>query len=832
MEADQPTAPAAASTDAGKTGVPRPSKDPVAPVPPAPLSATASSPNAVPVVSRDVFPPSMVPDASAPSPPVIIPDASPPPSPPVIIPDASPPPAPAVVPDATPPPDASALPPPVIVTDVSAAPWMPPAMMPGLIQREKRKQTRRKKGDPPGKPGKDSWVWGTKFTFFHGRQNDFLESVEQNTTGEFYTKLAKLYVLKYPRGMKDDEDLEYDIEDPPDEAANQVVNVRLDPGEVKARQDYFKFVRERIGPWYRGHCSSLLKREKATLGQLLGGLADVMRPKPRRPHVTHYYSSKYYDDRVEPEVAKRMKALERRAGYTGEKVPHRIVVQNEMTKECWDAETPEFQAEMLRGLNKEYDIALKGWRESMADGPSRTAEEFSTSLTSAAHYLQPFCEAIEEKLGMVVAVLLAGPIGDRGGRIEMRSIHSGKTRGLVEKDWPAFDPVGFRAVERSMVEFGHQVFTKADCDARKTAVQDPAYVGETAEEAGVLSRNAVVVPKPTASPPRPSAAAAPAPPAAAAAPPAAAAAPPAAAAPARTAQAEVGGEGGDRGAGVTTEGEIGGVDDDDTTNEMDVDKGEGEIARSIARCWMTKDRRKWSRELTAAHAAFERGRGWGIEWASCVERFYGFESRFGYSDRGGQVTTSIRPPALKWWIGRARQWNWLVTLGAGGGRKEASGYGEDWWKWWRMMQPAERKMVDGKLSIPQGCDWGPLTKLHGKNGLLQVMASLLWWGDRVAGVEDANPIDRLGWVSAVEDVGQVLQEMLRPGILDAEIARHYGASGKGKGKRTADEMEDVEGEPMDAGGGKSARTRLARRTVVEKAVKPVPAKKAAARKRC
>jgi hypothetical protein len=59
-------------------------------------------------------------------------------------------------------------------------------------------------------------------------------------------------------------------------------------------------------------------------------------------------------------------------------------------------------------------------------------------------------------------------------------------------------------------------------------------------------------------------------------------------------------------------------------------------------------------------------------------------------------------------------------------------------------------------------DWGPTAKLHGKNRLLQVMATLLWWGEVVA---EEDPFGRMEWETVVEDVDGVLTEMLRPGVI-------------------------------------------------------------------
>ncbi|KAJ7152239.1 hypothetical protein C8R43DRAFT_820342, partial [Mycena crocata] len=127
----------------------------------------------------------------------------------------------------------------------------------------------------------------------------------------------------------------------------------------------------------------------------------------------------YYDDRVAPRVDARMRALEQRATRTGEKLPERVTIQNEMTKEVLEEESPMFVEQLTRERDKEYAIVVKAWEESLADSPVRTAEEFSASLKSAAHYLQPFVDAIGERFGMVASLLLCGPVGSRGGRIEM-----------------------------------------------------------------------------------------------------------------------------------------------------------------------------------------------------------------------------------------------------------------------------------------------------------------------------------------------------------------------------------------------------------------------------
>jgi hypothetical protein len=180
------------------------------------------------------------------------------------------------------------------------------------------------------------------------------------------------------------------------------------------------------------------------------------------------------------------------------------------------------------------------------------------------------------------------------------------------------------------------------------------------------------------------------------------------------------------------------------TNEED------DVQRQVNDLWQRRDAGKWTEELRRAHGAFERGKGWGIEWASLVDRFFDFEATWGYADAGGQIMIDGRPKAVEHWIGRARKWEKTIEIGVLGDAKKVGSFVASWWGWWVKVQPSDRS------------DLAPVLRLHGKNGLLQMMASLLWWGERVA---DGTPADVRDWSSAVEDVADLLTEMLRPGVI-------------------------------------------------------------------
>jgi hypothetical protein len=86
-------------------------------------------------------------------------------------------------------------------------------------------------------------VHGTKRTFFAGRKEEWLREAEKKQAGPFYNKMAKLYVKKYGMDLADDQDLEFDTEDPPDSAADEVVHEVLPPEEQAFCAGYMKTLR-------------------------------------------------------------------------------------------------------------------------------------------------------------------------------------------------------------------------------------------------------------------------------------------------------------------------------------------------------------------------------------------------------------------------------------------------------------------------------------------------------------------------------------------------------------------------------------------------------------
>ncbi|KAJ7025490.1 hypothetical protein C8F04DRAFT_1269103 [Mycena alexandri] len=700
---------------------------------------------------------------------------------------------------------------------------MPPAVV--TSQKGTVPRPRRKKGEDKEARGKESWVHGTKLKFFEARKSEYLVAAEKGANGDkaapgaFYTKMARLYIIKYGYNLKDNEDLAVDVADPPDEAANTVVNKKSSADSEKEAQ-YHKTMRGRIGEWYRRKYGGLLKTDKAAFQELFTGVFDGAPAKPQRGQLLHCYSRHFFEARVKERFDARYESLKRRAEFTEEAVPKSIVVQNQVTKEVWEEETPAFREDVRALWEREYQQALKGWKASLADSPTRTPEELAASLENAAYYLQPFVDAISERFGMVASLLLCGPIGRNQGVVGMQSVHAGETRGIAPMKWPQWNKARFQEVESRMIEFGRECFSEEQCRARAVGVPVAHFDKDTSPPAaGTRTSSAPGTAGPGTS------------------------ASHVAGTSSRGTSSGAGGdgaavgEGGDDdgagGDGATAGG--GGADDDSTGNGAGAGSsggggagsgggaggaggdggGEGNednileraMRNRIDRLWARTDRAEWTSELVRAHAAFARGREWGIEWARCVSAFFDFESAHGYNDGSEQMPTEGRPKAFLEWLIRGREWDRFGMVGSMpiGTQNEEGSWVAGWWAYWVSLQPAERVYTGGVLSRPQKVDWSGLAQLNGKNGLLQVMALLLWWGDYVGDGEDV--FQYVDWKRAVEEVTWVLRELETSGLISGEVVGLKRKRARTKAAKAAEAAEAAEaaGEPASKVLRRSAR---------------------------
>ncbi|KAI0039814.1 hypothetical protein FA95DRAFT_1473409, partial [Auriscalpium vulgare] len=105
-----------------------------------------------------------------------------------------------------------------------------------------------------------------------------------------------------------------------------------------------------------------------------------------------------------------------------------------------------------------------------------------------------------------------------------------------------------------------------------------------------------------------------------------------------------------------------------------------------------------------------------------------------------------RPDEVQGWIQSAQPWH----KGRIGDLDKFVKACEDWW---RALQPADRFNSACDFMVPTASmDWSSVL-IASNNGLLSVMAALLWWGWAVKD-DDGYPHER--WLTVVVDVSTVL----------------------------------------------------------------------------
>ncbi|TRM70508.1 hypothetical protein BD626DRAFT_533735 [Schizophyllum amplum] len=165
--------------------------------------------------------------------------------------------------------------------------------------------------------------------------------------------------------------------------------------------------------------------------------------------------------------------------------------------------------------------------------------------------------------------------------------------------------------------------------------------------------------------------------------------------------------------------------------------------------------------------ACARGREWGSEYARAISVFVAYERALGFPVLNhGRLTLagSIRPAVYRDWVERKRPYSDIVDIG------DCAVFRSKWMVWWEAMQPPVRitpagdlRAVDDVLGdIKSLADWDGLDKCCGRDGLIQFVLTLLWWGDCVnQGDRRVSQPERwLEWEIALQDFREVLEGIM------------------------------------------------------------------------
>ncbi|KAJ7049502.1 hypothetical protein C8F01DRAFT_1093446 [Mycena amicta] len=161
------------------------------------------------------------------------------------------------------------------------------------------------------------------------------------------------------------------------------------------------------------------------------------------------------------------------------------------------------------------------------------------------------------------------------------------------------------------------------------------------------------------------------------------------------------------------------------------------------------DASEWLKELWPEIA----GENVTPSYRALLEAFVAFERGQGWLDGEKALSASGRPKQVKDWIRADRKATPRLT-------KLHKRYEEEFWIWWKMLQPQWRKVktewaaMDAVQKGGEGESWVALT-VPGKNGLVSIVASLYWWGREGVVGDSVSP----AWLNAVKDITWALRRM-------------------------------------------------------------------------
>ncbi|KIM74212.1 hypothetical protein PILCRDRAFT_14653 [Piloderma croceum F 1598] len=336
----------------------------------------------------------------------------------------------------------------------------------------KRKNKEKGKATKLGAP--DHFT-GFKKDFLVSQAGTYQQSLDTKTTTAFYNKVTADFVAKYGQEEPFHKEFVEDPPDPEDYDKDESEAIPLSESEAAEKAVLFAKLRTKLSQWYR----RMYKRPEVTKGgapslanPYIGVMTANINKQPRRLSAFQWYFKNYYKSHVKEEYIRRFTiakneyddaSLEDKENGTVMK-PIDVQIRTEVTKEFWNLETDEFRQQVAQDTEDAHAKAFEEW-EQLKEVP-KTAQQFHQQLASAGMYLHPVAEAIASQMQAAVSICIIGPIGERNGEVEVRSVHVNWPGGLAAATWPAHDPTGYAEAEKSMCAYGRANFSSAECKRR------------------------------------------------------------------------------------------------------------------------------------------------------------------------------------------------------------------------------------------------------------------------------------------------------------------------------------------------------------------------------
>ncbi|KAF8192866.1 hypothetical protein K438DRAFT_1969980 [Mycena galopus ATCC 62051] len=623
---------------------------------------------------------------------------------------------------------------------------------------------RKKKG---GVRGRKSDFTGEKMEWL----DSFREQLEEagDDPGPVYTEATNKFILRYGYNLPFKDNVEGDPED-----------------DLPKLGNYFRN-RWRAKKLHAGMIKGIL----GTMQTMTGPQA-----RPRRRPALGLYSKLHYTTRVKPEFD----AIWAEASKTLP-LKERVAMSQDYTRTCWGKESAEFKDTLEKEAAELHRAELEKWKAARTI-PEGSAEEYHEAMESLSEVGIPMADALAERLGSHVVILVVGPVGSEKGEVCLRTVFSDTSQLQTSRTWAAIDHAGFTAMEASITRYGRAAFSRSECKERAWPPLDDAGLPALDR----MMRIDPDVPPPVADvattmlTPAPSSTPVPAP-----APNSMHMPVPNSTLPAPAAKSST----------LAPDAASSMPMPDAASSTLMPDAASSTLMPDAASTTLMPDTtsstpsapaatenlatNQWSESLLMAHTYLSK-KNWGPRWTALLDglEFHDWmkEHRI-FKDY--TITAEFGAELFEWWRDLGPQNRWREVGEAERHHWEASRVRTDFWS----------------------IDWGKLGK-RGRNGVVLPILGLAWWGQSICnaavgeglGAGEAALEANLLWQLMVEDVGWFLKEVLpQPQMAkaDAERERLLLAA------ETSEERVEEGGKSK-----KGTKKTVAKKTVAPKTVAPKP----------
>jgi hypothetical protein len=98
---------------------------------------------------------------------------------------------------------------------------------------------------------------------------------------------------------------------------------------------------------------------------------------PRKSQPLHFYSRRWYDERVKARFEEDFKIKKQLAVDLDEPAPSELKERNAMTRKVYLEESNEFREEIRVAVEAEHVAAVRAWELMQAETPTKTPEELN-----------------------------------------------------------------------------------------------------------------------------------------------------------------------------------------------------------------------------------------------------------------------------------------------------------------------------------------------------------------------------------------------------------------------------------------------------------------------